>query len=108
MTPSELLRTYAQLAEQHPIEMLTDGGRNLQKAYIAFLRSVADAGNSGSEILSDLAPLIARNFVAVSMAFHKGRACVDCIAHQAEFLGDAIAAEVNSHNAHSSDPKGIH
>lgn len=109
MTPSDLLRAYAQLAEQHPLEMLSAGGPDLQRAFVAFLRSTADAGDGGTEVMSDLALLIARNFVAVSMAFHNGRACLDCIDAQAGDLGAAIGAEIDAQNSQSPEnPKGMH
>lgn len=109
MTPSELLRAYAQIAERNPIATLTGGGGELQTAFLAFLRSTADANASGTDIMSDLMMLIARHFVAVSMAFHQGKACFGCIAGQALVLGNAIEAEILLNNSQfPQDPKGMH
>ena len=109
MTASDLLRAYAQFAENAPLHTLSPGGAEFQKAFVAFLRANADARPDHLDMLTDLFVLVARFMLEISMAGHGGTACPGCIAAQCNELCLAIGEEMLAQFAsQSQNPKGTH
>jgi hypothetical protein len=107
MSPSDLLRAYAQIAEQNPLEMESTGGPNLQKAFVSFLSENAYEGADLVDAQRDIANLTAKFLVAIVLAAHEGQPCFDCINNFLLALGTAISDEAEAHLQYQ-DPKGAH
>jgi hypothetical protein len=109
MTPSDLLRSYADMAERHPMTMLSAGGPELQRAFVAFLRTNASADADYLDALTDMFRLVARNLLVVSMSTHHGTACPSCVGKLSLQLGQAIGDELQALvESQSPNFKGIH
>jgi hypothetical protein len=94
MNPPDLLRAYAQFANQHPLGMLTPGGDDLQQAFSRFMGANAEC--TQADTLSDLLTVFARSFVAIAIAHNGGIATFSMIDGQLDRLHDAIIIELQA------------
>lgn len=106
MTPSDLLRAYAQIAEQTPLTMESAGGPALQKAFVNFLSETAQGGKLAPALL-DLIHLVARASISLNMAEHQGRPCTNCLHDLAICFARAMESEARE-QLQSQNMKGAH
>ncbi|QYA12964.1 hypothetical protein [Rhizobium sp. AB2/73] len=95
-TPAELLKAYSRFAKEFPVETKTEAGRRLADAFATFLDEVADSPDvTNTDIRDDINAIMARNIVAVSMAFHSACVCFSCLGMDCEDLGNAVATQAS-------------
>ena len=96
-TPAELLKAYSRLGKQHPVETKTEAARRLADAFATFLDEAADNPElTNADIREDINAIVARNIVAVSMAFHSACVCFSCLGVDCEDLGNAVATSAEA------------
>lgn len=107
-TPAELLKAYSRLAKQFPVETKTDAAKRLADAFATFLNEVADSQEvTNADIRADINAVMARNIVAVSMAFHSACVCFSCLGMDCEDLGNAVAADAEALQARITKSAGM-
>lgn len=92
--PAEWLGFIADLAERHPLTMITEAGTNLQTAFVAFLREAAAAGAPVIDLQADLLTMLPRFHNALVQATHSGDACIGCSSRHAIMLFDEITKDM--------------
>lgn len=105
MTPADLLRTYADMADANRLTSVSPGGEALQQALSDFLRANADA--EMNDIFVDLELTVARAAVAIILAYHGGRPCLACLQQVSRDLGRALGQEHHNHT-HAQKNEGLH
>lgn len=92
--PHEWLTFMADMAERHPLTMITPAGTSLQAAFITFLRDAGTAGAPVIDLQADLLTILPRFFNALVQAMHGGDPCVGCSSRQAIMLFDEITRDM--------------
>jgi hypothetical protein len=87
---AEWLLYLADLAEKHPLEMITPEGTFLQLSFVEFLRSAGSTGTPSLDLQADLITMLPRFCMALLQAEHGGDACKSCGARLAGMIFNEI------------------